>query len=141
MVSSPHSYACEFEISPRGVLRLLDEAVEQNHLVVDDCEKHPSNSLPQLDPNLPDIRLHFPNQGHAHRPAKLHRFDVVTNCLPIFRVQLAKPFANRFIPIFRPIEVKKSTRSTAASLHGTRIGEQLNCIKFGTIVNRNLACR
>jgi hypothetical protein len=37
--------------------------------------------------------------------------------------------------------VKKSTRSTAASLHGTRIGEQLNCIKFGTIVNRNLACR
>lgn len=107
MVSSPHSYACEFEISPRGVLRLLDEAVEQNHLVVDDCEKHPSNSLPQLDPNLPDIRLHFPNQGHAHWPAKLHRFDVVTNCLPIFRVQLAKPFANRFIPIFRPIEVNE----------------------------------
>ena len=81
----------------RGLLRLLDEAVQQKHLALVNAEYHARYpSMRNVASHFPKATAQGPNQRQAHRPGKLNVLDVFANELPIIRWQFPKPFAHRF---------------------------------------------
>lgn len=103
----PHPYARKLEVGKRCLLRLLDEAVQQNHFICDYREKHTGDSLRQADPNLPQIRLYLANQRHPKRPSRFYRLDVIPDRLSVLRIQAAQPFAHGLVALTRLIETDK----------------------------------
>src|SRR5579862_5297558 len=73
-----------------SLLRLLDEAVKQHHVLPLHAEKHPRNSAPrQVPPDLPQFLPKRANQRHADGPRELYVLNILPDRLPVLRV---KPF-------------------------------------------------
>src|SRR5436190_9087925 len=71
----------KFDVLDRGRLRLLDESMEQHHLLSINGEQHPRCSIRQSRPDLPDIPNEMGYPGPSDRPLVLNVRDVRSNCL------------------------------------------------------------
>ena len=71
----------QFEVIVRRFLRLLDEAVQQDHAVfLVDVEKNPGDAIvSQVGPYFIDAAAQWPADGHSNRPAELYCFDVLAD--------------------------------------------------------------
>ena len=74
------------------LLRGLDETMEKIHRTAFNRKDHARYPVGQLRSHFPQVTLQVLHQGHAQRPAELHRFDVVANHLAIKLRKLVKPF-------------------------------------------------
>src|SRR5665647_3239146 len=57
------------EVRCRHLLRLLDEAVQQDHHASIHGEDHPCNAAADMRPDLPHARLQLPDERHPQRPS------------------------------------------------------------------------
>src|SRR5258706_15849498 len=60
----------------RGLLSLLDEAVQQNHLAVVDAEDHSGNALRDRAPHFPETIAKWSAYRQPNRPAQLDLHNV-----------------------------------------------------------------
>src|SRR4051794_38780493 len=89
------SFQREVQITLRGLLRLLDEAMQQDHPALIDAKQHASDAaLRQAAPDFPKARAQRPHQRHADRPGKLHVLDVLANDLSVGGIKAPDPFAD-----------------------------------------------
>src|SRR5260370_41544686 len=77
------------------LLRLLYEALEQHCPALLDGEQHAGNPTPgEVGTKLKEPVAHRPTGGHADRPAKFDRPDIVANSLAVFYSQAPQPIAD-----------------------------------------------
>jgi len=69
----------QFQVSFRRFLRLLNKAVEQNHLAITGCKNDAGNMVWQSGTNLPQTFVKLPDKRHPKGPAELYRFDVLAD--------------------------------------------------------------
>lgn len=58
-------------------LRVLDETVQQNDVLVHHCEQNSGDLVRKVNTNLPQVFCHLADQGHPQWPAKLHRLNIL----------------------------------------------------------------
>jgi len=69
----------------RGLLRLFDESMQQDHSAfLVDIEKHSGDSVQdQVCSHFINTVAQWPGNGHPNWPAKLYCFDVLADAFPI----------------------------------------------------------
>jgi len=77
----------EFQVLGGGLLRLLDESVEQHHSsLLINIEKHSRDAiLIQARPYFVNAIAYWSTDGHPKRPTKFNRLDILTDPLAIIR--------------------------------------------------------
>src|SRR5260370_42246281 len=77
------------------LLRLLYEALEQHSPALLGGKQHAGNpTTAEVGTNLKEPVAHRPTGGHANRPAKFDRPDIVANSLAVFYSQAPQPIAD-----------------------------------------------
>ena len=86
------SLQCEPQIPIGGLLRLLDEAVQEYHALPDHAEDYsPDFSVTQIDPYFPQAVAKTAAVWHTKRPAEFNLLNGAANQLPIFHSQPEYP--------------------------------------------------
>jgi hypothetical protein len=117
-----------FQILVWSSLRFLDKSMEQDHSAFRiDVKQNPRDTiLRQSRPYFMYPIAQRPADRHADRPPKLHRFDILTDPLPVTgREHFFQPVANWFTS---GICTKKDCGDSFAlsfRLQGVRRGSQL----------------
>ena len=85
LLQTSHALDRQLEIGFRRLLRLLDEAMKQDHLAFVIAEQNAGNPIPrEACPHFlkPLMALHATAKGHPDRPSELRRSNIVSNQLP-----------------------------------------------------------
>jgi hypothetical protein len=79
--------ASQLQIFVRGLLRLLDEAVQKHHPApFVDVEEHSGDAVPRdIAAHLIETASQGPAHRHPYRPAELNCLDVLTDPLAVLR--------------------------------------------------------
>ena len=98
--------SCQFQIRLGCCLRLLQNAVQQNHpLLFVQVEKHSRDTIfRETRTHFIQSAAHWATNRHSNRPAVFHRSDIFPDQSPILGWHFLQPIANRFVPGFRSIK-------------------------------------